>query len=50
MWRTLTDAVFKHYIGLAPGQYTITGVGVAGEKRFLLAERSDERLWQRLGV
>jgi predicted GNAT superfamily acetyltransferase len=49
-WRTLTDAVFKHYIGLAPGQYTVTGVGVAEERRFLLAERSDDRLWQRLGA
>lgn len=49
-WRTLTDAVLKHYIGLAPGQYTVTGVGVADEKRFLLAERSDDRLWQRLGA
>lgn len=49
-WRTLTDAVFKHYIGLAPGQYAVTGVGVADEKRFLLAERSDDRLWQRLGA
>lgn len=49
-WRTLTDAVFQHYIGLAPGQYTVTGVGVAEEKRFLLAERSDDRLWQRLGA
>ena len=48
-WRTLTDAVFKAYIGLGAGQYTITGVGSAEEKRFLLAERSDERLWRRLG-
>jgi hypothetical protein len=50
VWRTLTDAVLKHYIGLAPGQYTVTGVGVAEERRFLLAERSDDRLWQRLGA
>ncbi len=48
-WRALTDALFKAYIGLGAGQYTITGVGAAEEKRFLLAERSDERLWQRLG-
>ncbi len=49
-WRSLTDALFQHYIGLAPGQYTVTGVGVAEEKRFLLAERSEDRLWQRLGA
>lgn len=49
-WRALTDSVFQHYIGLAPGQYTITGVGVAEEKRFLIAERSDDRLWRRLGA
>mgnify|MGYP001186381762 CR=1 FL=1 len=49
-WRSLTDKIFQVYIGLHPGQYTITGVGVADEKRFLLAERSDPRLWQRLGA
>ena len=48
-WRLLTDQVFSTYIGLNPGQYTLTGVGIAGERRFLLAEKSDERLWNRLG-
>lgn len=48
-WRELTDALFKRYIGLGPDQYTVTGVGAAGEQRFLLAERSNDRLWQRLG-
>jgi len=49
-WRTLTDTIFTHYIGLGSGQYTVTGVGVAENKRFLLAERSNNRLWQRLGA
>ena len=48
-WRTLTDTLFTQYIGLGANQYTVTGVGAAGEQRFLLAERSNERLWQRLG-
>lgn len=48
-WRLLTDRIFSAYIGLNPGQYTVTGVAIAGERRFLLAEKSDERLWHRLG-
>jgi len=48
-WRLLTDRIFSTYIGLGPGQYTLTGVGIAGERRFLLAEKSDHRLWHRLG-
>ena len=48
-WRLLTDQIFSTYIGLDNGQYTITGVGIAGDQRFLLAERSDWPLWQRLG-
>lgn len=48
-WRLLTDQIFIKYIGLAPGQYTLTGVGTAGERRFLLAEKSNDRLWRRLG-
>lgn len=49
-WRLLTDQIFSAYIGLGDGQYTVTGVGIAGERRFLLAERSDALLWQRLGA
>ena len=47
-WRQLTDQVFGHYIGIAPGRYTITGVGVDEDRRYLLAERSSEALWAQL--
>lgn len=49
-WRLLTDQLFSRYIGLDEGQYTVTGVGIAGDRRFLLAERSAAPLWQRLGA
>lgn len=48
-WRLLTDQIFSAYVGCGEGQYTITGVGIAKDQRFLLAEKSDDRLWNRLG-
>ena len=48
-WRQVTDEVLQHYIGSAPGKYAITGVGAAGDRRFLLAERVSPALWQQLG-
>ena len=48
-WRLLTDRIFAHYLGIGPGKYAITGVGVDGERRYLLAERGDDALWERLG-
>lgn len=38
-WREATDVVFRHYLGLAEGQYVINGVGQEGERRYLIAER-----------
>ena len=49
-WRATTDAIFAHYVGQAEGQYAVTGVGVAGERRFLLAERAGAALWRKLGA
>lgn len=49
-WRSVTDAVLQHYIGPDAGQYAITSVGSAGERRYLLAEKVDTKLWQRLGL
>lgn len=49
-WREATDTIFAHYVGLDEGRYTITGVGVDGEKRYLVAEQSGESLWRRLGA
>lgn len=48
-WRRVTDEVLQHYIGSEPGKYAVTGVGAAGDRRYLLAERVSPALWQRLG-
>lgn len=48
-WRATTDRIFERYLGRRPGQYVITGVGVAGERRFLVAQRVDDGLWENLG-
>lgn len=48
-WRENTDRLFAHYIGKQPGQYVVTGTGVDGNRRFLVAERADDRLLTRLG-
>jgi predicted GNAT superfamily acetyltransferase len=48
-WRQATDQVLQHYIGAADGKYVITGVGIDGERRFLLAEQASAALWSRLG-
>lgn len=48
-WRSVTDQLFTHYIGNAPGNYVVTDVGVDGEARYLIAERVSHGLWERLG-
>ncbi|MCX6044602.1 MAG: GNAT family N-acetyltransferase [Chloroflexi bacterium] len=48
-WRMATDALFQRYIGRNPGQYVVTGAGVDGERRFLIAEQVQDALWERLG-
>jgi predicted GNAT superfamily acetyltransferase len=47
-WRNATDLLFQRYLGLANGQYVLTGVGVAGEKRYLIGEQVGDALWTRL--
>lgn len=49
-WRTLTDALFQHYIGIEPGQYVVTGAAADGDRRYLIAERASDMLWERLGM
>lgn len=49
-WRTVTDEIFRHTIGRNPGQYVVTDVGVDGERRFLIAEQTNDALWARLGA
>ena len=48
-WRAATDAFFQRYIGRKPGQYVVTGAGVDGERRFLIAEQTTDSLWEQLG-
>jgi len=48
-WRDASDGLFAHLIGTEPGQYVVTNVGVKGERRFLVAERSCAALWAQLG-
>lgn len=47
-WRETTDQLFARYIGKEEDKYVITGVGVDGEQRYLIGERSGSALWRRL--
>lgn len=49
-WRTVTDTLFQRYVGLEAGQYVVTGVGTHDERRYLVAERTSDELWRRLGA
>lgn len=48
-WRAATDRIFLRYLGRQPGKYVITGVGTSAERRYLIAERVDDALWENLG-
>ncbi len=48
-WRAATDTLLQHYIGREEGQYVVTNIAVEGERRFLLAERVQDALWEQLG-
>jgi predicted GNAT superfamily acetyltransferase len=47
-WRMATDQVFQQYVGKELGQYMITAAGVDGVRRYLIGERVDELLLERL--
>lgn len=47
-WRELTDRLFSHYLGSAVGKYMITAAGVDEERRYLIGERIDDYLLERL--
>ena len=49
-WRNATDRLFEHYLGSSEGKYIITGVGTDAEKRFLIGERVDRALIDRLSL
>lgn len=48
-WRAVSDRLFAHYVGIQPGQYVITGVGIDGDHRFLIGQQVDDALWEHLG-
>jgi len=47
-WREATDRLFRKYLGCEEGKYIITNVARDGDRRFLVAERVDQALLQRL--
>lgn len=47
-WRDATDQLFARYVGLAPDQYVITGVGVDGERRYLIGQQATPELFDHL--
>lgn len=47
-WRETTDRLFAHYLGIENGQYIITGAGTDGGRRFLIGERTTDRLLESL--
>ena len=47
-WRTTADRLFSRYVGRQPDQYVLTGVGVDGDLRYLIGERSTPALWKTL--
>lgn len=49
LWRETTDQLLGHYVGIAPGQYVITGVATDHDQRYLLGQRVDDALWEHLG-
>lgn len=47
-WRHTTDALLAHYLGPAEGRYMVTGAGQDGPRCYLIAERVDQALLQRV--
>lgn len=47
-WRDATDHLFARYVGRAPGYYVITGVGVHGERRYLIGQQATLELFDHL--
>lgn len=47
-WRQTTDDLLSHYLGHVEGRYMVTGVGRDGPRCYLVAERIDRSLLQRV--
>jgi predicted GNAT superfamily acetyltransferase len=48
-WRHTTDSLLSRYLGHTQGRYMVTGVGQDGPRCYLIAERIDQDLLQRMG-
>ena len=48
-WRDTTDRLLAHYVGTQPGQYILTTPAREGDRCFLVGERVDDGLLERLG-
>ncbi|MFQ5813577.1 MAG: GNAT family N-acetyltransferase, partial [Anaerolineae bacterium] len=49
-WREVTDTLLQHYLGHEEGRYIVTGVGEDGRQKYLIAERVDLALLDRLAT
>lgn len=49
-WRSVTDALFARLVGLEAGKFVVTGVGILGDRRFLIAEAATPNLFARLAA
>lgn len=47
-WRDVTDRLLGHYLGPQPGHYILTEAGVSASRYFLIGERVDGKLLDRL--
>ncbi len=47
-WRAATDAILTHCLGGEHGRYILTGLGAHGPRRYLIAERVNATLLDRL--
>ena len=48
-WRASTDRLFQHYLGCEEGRYIITGAGGDGAQKYLIADKVDAELLEKLG-
>lgn len=48
LWRSTTDQLLQSHLGCLPGKYVVTGVGVEGPRRYILAQRVTAELLEML--
>lgn len=50
VWREYSDAIFQRYIGCDNGKYIVTGVWEDGSQKYLIAEKLDSALLEKLSA